>query len=122
VTGCQQDGFPEPRVIAEYGPGEGVHSRESPAHESGFAVTPVELDRAFARDLERQFAGDARVHVIHALQLLPYELKRRGIAAAITFSQAFRLAFLRSTRNVRSCERHMTRCTGRQFHYLSSDQ
>ena len=35
-----------------------------------------------ARDLERQFAGDARVHVIHGdAASLPYELKRHGIAS-----------------------------------------
>jgi phospholipid N-methyltransferase len=40
-----------------------------------------ELDAAFSRALERQFAGDPRVHVIHGdAASLPYELKRRGIA------------------------------------------
>jgi phospholipid N-methyltransferase len=38
-----------------------------------------ELDPALARALERQFAGDRRVHVIHGdAASLPYELKRRG--------------------------------------------
>ncbi len=74
--------FSQPRVIAEYGPGEGVHSRQIARR-----MTPdshlllFELDLAFARDLERQFAGDPRVHVIHAdAATLPYELKRRGFA------------------------------------------
>jgi phospholipid N-methyltransferase len=74
--------FSQPRVIAEYGPGEGVHSREIARRMSPDSqLLLFELDRAFARDLERQFAGDARVHVIHGdAASLPYELKRRGIA------------------------------------------
>ena len=74
--------FTQPRVIAEYGPGEGVHSREIARRMSPDSqLLLFELDRAFARDLERQFAGDARVHVIHGdAASLPYELKRRGIA------------------------------------------
>jgi phospholipid N-methyltransferase len=74
--------FSQPRVIAEYGPGEGVHSREIARR-----MTPdshlllFELDAAFARDLKRQFADDPRVHVIHGdAATLPYELKRRGFA------------------------------------------
>jgi phospholipid N-methyltransferase len=74
--------FSQPRVIAEYGPGEGVHSREIARRMSADShLLLFELDPAFARDLERQFAGDARVHVIHGdAASLPYELKRRGIA------------------------------------------
>ena len=75
--------FTKPRVIAEYGPGEGVHSREIARR-----MTPdshlllFELDAALARALERQFAGDRRVHVIHGdAASLPYELKRRGFAS-----------------------------------------
>ncbi len=72
--------FSQPRVIAEYGPGEGVHSREIARR-----MTPdshlllFELDAAFAGDLKRQFADDPRVHVIHGdAATLPNELKRRG--------------------------------------------
>src|SRR5438876_10420396 len=75
--------FSQRRVIAEYGPGEGVHSREIARR-----MTPdshlllFELDPAFARDLERQFADDPRVHVIHGdAASLPFELKRYGIAS-----------------------------------------
>src|SRR5437764_10510886 len=75
--------FTQPRVIAEYGPGEGVHSREIARR-----MTPdsqlllFELDPALARALERQFAGDRRVHVIHGdAASLPYEMKRRGFAS-----------------------------------------
>jgi phospholipid N-methyltransferase len=74
--------FAQPRVIAEYGPGEGVHSREIARR-----MTPdshlllFELDPAFTRDLERQFARDPRVNVIHGdAASLPYELQRRSIA------------------------------------------
>jgi phospholipid N-methyltransferase len=74
--------FTQPRIIAEYGPGEGVHSREIARR-----MTPnshlllFELDGAFARDLKRQFANDPRVHVVHGdAATLPYELKRRGFA------------------------------------------
>jgi phospholipid N-methyltransferase len=74
--------FSQPRVIAEYGPGEGVHSREIARRMSGDShLLLFELDAAFSRALERQFAGDPRVHVIHGdAASLPYELKRRGIA------------------------------------------
>jgi len=75
--------FSQPRVITEYGPGEGVHSREIARR-----MTPdshlllFELDLAFARDLKRQFADDPRVDVIHGdAASLPFELKRRGIAS-----------------------------------------
>ena len=74
--------FSKPRVIAEYGPGEGVHSREIARRMSADShLLLFELDAAFSRALERQFAGDPRVHVIHGdAASLPYELKRRGIA------------------------------------------
>jgi phospholipid N-methyltransferase len=58
--------FSEPRIIAEYGPGEGVHSRALAARMSNDSqLFLFELDRAFSRDLERQFAEDPRVHVIN---------------------------------------------------------
>jgi phospholipid N-methyltransferase len=72
--------FTQPRIIAEYGPGEGVHSREIARR-----MTPdshlllFELDAALARSLERQFSADPRVHVIHGdAASLPFELKRHG--------------------------------------------
>ena len=72
--------FTQPRVIAEYGPGEGVHSREIARRmTSDSHLLLFELDAALARALERQFAGDRRLHVIHGdAASLPYELKRRG--------------------------------------------
>src|SRR5881396_7115 len=74
--------FRQPRVIAEYGPGEGVHSREIARRMSPDShLLLFELDPAFSRDLEGQFAGDRRVHVVHGDAVrLPQELARRGIA------------------------------------------
>src|SRR5256884_5780572 len=72
--------FSQPRVIAEYGPGEGVHSREIARRLSPDShLLLFELDGAVARDLKRQFAHDSRVHVIHGdAATLPLELERRG--------------------------------------------
>ena len=73
--------FSQPRVIAEYGPGEGVHSREIARRMSPDSqLLLFELDAALSRDLQRQFAGDPRVHVINGdAARLPEELERRGI-------------------------------------------
>ncbi len=74
--------FTEPRVIAEYGPGEGVHSRNIARRMAPDAqLLLFELDRAFSRDLERQFADDPRVHIINQdAARLPHELEQRGIS------------------------------------------
>ena len=74
--------FSQPRVIAEYGPGEGVHSREIARRMSPDShLLLFELDAALSHDLEHQFAGDRRVHVIHGdAARLPHELERRGFA------------------------------------------
>src|SRR5437763_12671484 len=59
--------FSQRRVIAEYGPGEGVHSREIARRMSPDShLLLFELDAALARAMERQFACDRRVHVIHS--------------------------------------------------------
>ena len=73
--------FSQPRIIAEYGPGEGVHSRELAARmDANSQLFLFELDPAFSRDLERQFADDPRVHVINRdAATLNEELRRRGI-------------------------------------------
>src|SRR3954449_8395025 len=73
--------FNRAKVIAEYGPGEGVHSREIARRMRADArLLLFELDPAFSRDLQRQFADDPRVHVIHGdAAKLPEELKRLGI-------------------------------------------
>jgi phospholipid N-methyltransferase len=74
--------FDRALVIAEYGPGVGVHSREIARRMRPDAqLLLLELDPAFSRDLERQFADDPRVHVINGdAARLPNELRRRGIA------------------------------------------
>src|SRR5438094_10044407 len=68
--------FSQRRVIAEYGPGEGVHSREIARRMSSDShLLLFELDPALSRALERQFAGDRRVHVVHGdAARLPQEL------------------------------------------------
>jgi phospholipid N-methyltransferase len=75
--------FDSARVIAEYGPGEGVHSRAIARRMRHDALLLLfEVDADFSRDLRRQFAGDRRVHVIHGdAARLPAELEQRGIAA-----------------------------------------
>ena len=51
--------FAHARVIAEYGPGEGVHSRAIAQRMAPDAqLLLFELDPAFSRDLDRQFAED----------------------------------------------------------------
>jgi phospholipid N-methyltransferase len=73
--------FNRARVIAEYGPGEGVHSREIARQMRPDAqLLLFELDPAFSRDLRRQFADDPRVHVLNDdAANLPQEMKKRGI-------------------------------------------
>jgi phospholipid N-methyltransferase len=73
--------FDKARVIAEYGPGEGVHTREIVRRLRPDAQLLIfELDAAFSRDLRRQFANDRRVHVLNKdASALPEELARRGV-------------------------------------------
>lgn len=73
--------FRSARVIAEYGPGEGVHSRQIAQRMGPDAqLLLFELDPALSRDLTRQFADDPRVHVINRdAAHLPDELECRGI-------------------------------------------
>ncbi len=74
--------FSQPRIVAEYGPGDGVHSREIVRRmRAGSQLLLFELDPAFSRDLKRQFASDQWVHVINGdAARLPDELARLGIA------------------------------------------
>src|SRR5947208_8984822 len=59
--------FARARVIAEYGPGEGDHSRALAQRMGpGAQLLLFELDSHFSRDLGRQFAGDPRVRVVNA--------------------------------------------------------
>ncbi|MGI8843298.1 MAG: class I SAM-dependent methyltransferase [Gemmatimonadaceae bacterium] len=73
--------FERARVIVEYGPGDGVHSREIARRmRQDCQLLLFELDAALAYDLERQFAGDPRVQVIgQDAARLESELRRRGI-------------------------------------------
>ena len=75
--------FDRAHVIAEYGPGEGVHSREIARRmRPDCQLLLFELDPAFSRDLKRQFQDDPRVHVINDNAAhLPLELRKRGIDA-----------------------------------------
>jgi len=74
--------FDRARVIAEYGPGEGVHSRALAQRMRPDAqLLLFELDPAFSRDLARQFADDPRVRVINAnAATIRSELAQRGVA------------------------------------------
>ena len=73
--------FSQPRIIAEYGPGEGVHSRGLVRRmDANSRLFLFELDPAFSQDLERQFADDPRVTVINRdAASLAEELQKRGI-------------------------------------------
>lgn len=74
--------FTQPRVIAEFGPGEGCHTREIVRRmhpESKLLL--FELDPELANHLQHQFRDDARISVINNdAQSLPEELAQRGIA------------------------------------------
>ena len=73
--------FSEKRVVVEFGPGEGCHTRELLRRASADSVFLLfELDHELARLLERQFAADKRVHVIHGdAATLPQEMQRLRI-------------------------------------------
>jgi phospholipid N-methyltransferase len=73
--------FNRTRVIAEYGPGEGVHSREIARQMGSDArLLLFELDPVFSRDLERQFADDPRVVVLNRNAAdLPLQMQALGI-------------------------------------------
>src|SRR5476651_637607 len=73
--------FSEPRIIAEYGPGEGCHTREIVLRmHPKSTLLLFELDSEFADHLRHQFRHDHRVHVINtsANEILA-ELKKRKI-------------------------------------------
>ena len=59
--------FSKPRVVIELGPGEGCHTRQIVRRMSpGSKLILIELDDQFAAHLEKQFAHDPRVTVVHA--------------------------------------------------------
>jgi phospholipid N-methyltransferase len=88
VTGKMD--FSQPRVIVEYGPGEGVHTREIVRRMRPDAQLLVfELDAAFSRELERQFAGDRRVHVCNrGAAALPEELQAVTVSVQLRTTRA----------------------------------
>src|SRR2546423_14417829 len=71
--------FSESRIIAEYGPGEGVHSREIARRTSPDSqLLLFELDPALSRALQRQFAGASRLRGITGdASKVPGEADRR---------------------------------------------
>jgi phosphatidylethanolamine/phosphatidyl-N-methylethanolamine N-methyltransferase len=75
--------FSEPRVIAEFGPGEGCHTREIVRRmHPGSRLLLFELDPELAVHLKRQFGDDPRVSVLNTdAQNLPEELARHGLKA-----------------------------------------
>ena len=79
VTGKMD--FSQPRVIIEYGPGEGCHTREiiRKMHPESRIIL-FELDPELAQHLEEQFRGDSRVTILNrdAAQLAE-ELLKRGL-------------------------------------------
>lgn len=74
--------FERARVIAEYGPGEGVHSRALAQRMRPDAqLLLFELDPDLSRDLTRQFVEDPRVSVINAnAATIRTELARRRVS------------------------------------------
>lgn len=74
--------FSRPRVVAEYGPGEGCHTREILRRlQPDSHLLLFELDPDFARHLQKQFRSDSRVSVFHAdAGTLPQALLERGLS------------------------------------------
>ena len=73
--------FSEPRVIAEFGPGEGCHTREivRRMHPQSRLLL-FELDAELAEHLRKSFRHDHRVEVLHTdAANLPHELAARGL-------------------------------------------
>src|SRR5438046_9843871 len=96
--------FERARVIAEYGPGEGVHSRALARRMRPDAqLLLFGLDPAFSRDLARQFAGDLRLRGVNAnAETLRSELAQRDIAHCdyIISRIPFRILELEKKRNL----------------------
>lgn len=86
--------FSQPRIIAEYGPGEGCHTREivNRMHPDSRLIL-FELDPELAQHLQEQFRNDSRITVLNAdAGNLCEELAKRGhthcdyIVSGIPFS------------------------------------
>lgn len=72
--------FSKPRVIVELGPGEGCHTRKIVKRMSADSkLILFELDEELAQHLEKYFAKDPRVTVLHTDALhMPEALKKLG--------------------------------------------
>lgn len=102
--------FSQPRMIVEYGPGEGCHTREivRRMHPDSHLIL-FELDPELAQHLDEQFRSDRRVTVLNAdCATLADQLAQRGhrhcdyIVSGIPFSilePAKKRELLRSTFN-----------------------
>lgn len=73
--------FSRPRVIAEFGPGEGCHTREILSRmDSQSKLLLFELDGELCEHLTEQFRDDSRVTVLHTdAATLPDQLAKRGL-------------------------------------------
>lgn len=74
--------FSKPRTVIELGPGEGCHTREIVRRmDPESRLILIELDDHFAAHLEKQFAHDERVTVVHtdALHLVE-TLEKLGVS------------------------------------------
>ena len=109
--------FSQPRVIAEFGPGEGCHTREIAGRmHAGSTLLLFELDPELARHLREQFHADRRVIVLNVdAARLAEELALRGlphcdyIVSGIPFSilePAKKRELLRNTFDVLTPEPH----------------
>ena len=74
--------FSQPRVIVEFGPGEGCHTREIMRRmHPDSRLFLFELDPELANHLRHQFRDDARISVICTdAAELPRELAARGVS------------------------------------------
>src|SRR5579862_518340 len=73
--------FSQPRVIAEFGPGEGCHTRSiARKMHPDSKLLLFELDPELASHLQQQFHHDKRIEVLNADALsLPENLAKRGL-------------------------------------------
>jgi len=72
--------FSKPRVVVELGPGEGCHTRQIVKRMNADSrLILLELDKEFANHLQKYFAHDPRVTVLHTDALhLPETLEKLG--------------------------------------------
>lgn len=72
--------FSVPRTVVELGPGEGCHTRQIVRRmDPASKLILIELDAHFVEHLEKQFAADKRVTVVHGDALhLPEMLETLG--------------------------------------------